>query len=142
MQTEEIKYIAFPTISEKRGKLMFAEAEKTVPFPIKRVYCIYDVPIGETERGGHAHTNVKEIIVPILGNFDIICNNGFERTEFHMDKKHVGLYIPEMVWVRVRNFSQNAVCMVISSEYYDEKNYVRKYGDFIQKVEDSRREKS
>lgn len=134
MYREKPRYIEFPKIPDSRGALTFIEGENTVPFPIKRVYYIYNIPGRETKRGGHAHRGVKEVIIPISGSFEVICDKGFEKTHFHMLQHNMGLYVPEMTWVELFNFSKNVICLVLSSEYYNEANYVRKYNMFMREV--------
>ena len=134
MHYNSARYVEFPQIMESRGKLTYVEGERTVPFSVKRIYYIYDIPDSNAKRGGHAHRGVQEVMIPIAGQFEVTCDNGVEKTHFHMVKRNVGLYVPEMVWADLFNFSKNAICLVLSSEYYDEVNYVRKYSDFIQEI--------
>ena len=136
MQKKNARYVEFPLISDKRGRLIFAEAARTVPFLIKRIYYICGITEKGTRRGGHAHRGVEEIIIPIAGAFEVVCDSGFMQEHFHMIRSDIGLYIPEMVWTDLFNFSPDTVCLVLSSEYYDEVNYVRKYGDFMREVKE------
>ena len=140
MHRQQSRYIEFPKISDLRGSLTFAEGKSTVPFSIKRIYYIYDIPDRNTKRGGHAHKDVQEIIIPIAGRFEIICDNGFEKVHFRMDRCNSGLYIPELVWTELSNFSEGAICLVLSSKYYDEANYIRKRADFIKEIKKMEKE--
>lgn len=134
MYQEKPRYLEFPKIRDPRGMLTFVESENTVPFPIKRVYYIYNIPDRHTKRGGHAHKGVKEVIIALAGSFEAICDDGFKKSRFPMNQSDVGLYVPEMVWMEIVDFSSGAVCLVLSSEHYSEANYVRKYSDFIKAV--------
>lgn len=129
------KIIDLPKISDARGNLTFIEGYKHIPFEIKRVYYIYDVPGGES-RGGHAHRRLQQFIVAASGSFDVIVDDGLKRKRFNLNRAYYGLYIPPMIWRELNNFSSGAVCLVLASEFYDESDYIRNYEEFKKAVKE------
>ncbi len=127
---ENCKIIDLPKIYEPRGNLTFIEAGRHIPFDIKRVYYLYDVP-GGSERGGHAHRGLHQLIIAMSGSFDIHINDGAETKTFHLNRSYNGLYICPMIWREIDNFSSGAVCMVLASNFYDEADYYRDYNEFV-----------
>ena len=121
--------IDFPKIPDPRGNLSFVEGEKHIPFEIKRIFYLYDVPGGEA-RAGHANIKLQQVIIAMSGSFDVILDDGFEKKKFHMNRSYYGLYIPGMIWRDIDNFSSGAVCTVLASDYYDPDDYYRDYGIF------------
>lgn len=119
-----------PRINDPRGNLTFVEAERHVPFDIRRVYYLYDVP-GGAERGGHAHRNLHQFIIAMSGSFDIHIDDGFEKKTVHMNRSYYGLYLCPMIWRAIDNFSSGAVCLVLASAYFDEQDYYRSYDQFL-----------
>jgi dTDP-4-dehydrorhamnose 3,5-epimerase-like enzyme len=128
----KIQIIDLPKIIDPRGNLSVIEGN-TLPFPIKRVYFLYDVPSG-AERGGHAHVDQKEFLIATSGSFDVILNDGFSIEKVTLNKPNQGLLIPEGVWRELQNFCSGAVCLVIASDVYDEADYIRDYSDFLKSV--------
>lgn len=122
--------IDLPRIEDTRGNLTFIEEEHHVPFRIKRVYWIYDVPGGQT-RGGHAFRMQHEMVCAISGSLDVVVHNGSGETRFHMNRSYYGLYIPAGLWRYMDNFSTNSVAMVISSTGFDDRDYIRDFPEFI-----------
>lgn len=122
--------IELPKIADPRGNLTFIEGNRHVPFDIKRVYYLYDVP-GGAERGGHAHKNLQQLIIAMSGSFDIILDNGRQKQRYHLNRCYYGLHIGRMVWREMDNFSSGAVCMVLASAPYDESDYYRNYDEFL-----------
>jgi hypothetical protein len=120
-----------PKILDARGSLSFLESNNHIPFEIKRVYWVYDVPGGEI-RGGHAYREGQEFIIALSGSFDAVLNDGINEHRFQMNRSYYGLYVPNMVWRHVENFSTNSLALVLSSTYFTEEDYIRKYADFIQ----------
>ena len=102
-----------------------------MPFDIKRVYYLYDVP-GGGERGGHAHKALSQLIVAMSGSFDVILDDGKQKERFHLNRSYYGLYVCPMIWRELDNFSSGSVCMVLASNLYEESDYFREYADFIQ----------
>ena len=130
MTVNTCEIINLPRINDPRGNLTFIEAGRHIPFNISRVYYLYDVP-GGSERGGHAHKALHQLIIAMSGSFDIHLDDGFEKKTIHMNRSYYGLYICPMIWREIDNFSSGAVCMVLASNYYDELDYYRDYVEFI-----------
>ena len=123
-----MKLIDLPKIEDRRGNLSVIE-KNNIPFSIKRVYYLYDVPSG-AERGGHAHKEQEEFIVPLSGSFDVILNNGESEETYTLNKPNQGLYVAQKTWRELRNFSSGAVCLVVSSGEFIENDYIRDFDDF------------
>lgn len=121
--------INFPKISDPRGNLTFIEQEKHIPFKISRVYWIYDVPGGEC-RGGHAFYEQKEVIIALSGSFDIFLDDGLAQKIVHLNRAYCGLYVPNMLWRRMQNFSTNAVAYVLASKEYETKDYIYNINEY------------
>ena len=121
--------IDLPKILDPRGNLSFIEEENHIPFKIKRIYWIYDVPGGEF-RGGHAFKKTQELIVALSGSFDIVLDDGNEEKIFSMNRSYYGLYVPDMYWRKVQNFSTNALALILASTEYEENDYIRDYEYF------------
>jgi dTDP-4-dehydrorhamnose 3,5-epimerase-like enzyme len=121
---------SLPRITDPSGNLTFVESGRHIPFDIRRVYYVYDIP-GGSERGGHAHKTLHEFIFAVSGSFDIHLDDGCSKKTFHMNRCHSGLYVCPMVWHQTDNFSSGAVCMVLASEYYDESDYYRDYDRYL-----------
>ena len=124
------RYLEFPLKGDNDGWLAALEPHKDVPFDIRRVYYLYDVP-GGSERGGHAHKALFQLIIAISGSFDIHLDDGFEKKSVHMNRSYQGLFVCPMIWREIDNFSSGAVCMVLASDYYDELDYYRNYHQFV-----------
>jgi oxalate decarboxylase/phosphoglucose isomerase-like protein (cupin superfamily) len=122
------KILNLPKIEDRRGNLSVIE-KNNIPFSIKRVYYLYDVPSG-AERGGHAHKEQEEFIVPLSGSFDVILNNGESEETYTLNKPNQGLYVAQKTWRELRNFSSGAVCLVVSSGEFIEDDYIRDFDDF------------
>jgi dTDP-4-dehydrorhamnose 3,5-epimerase-like enzyme len=127
------RLINLPRIPDARGNLTFVESNNHVPFDIKRVYYLYDVPGGES-RGGHAHRKTKEFIVAASGSFDVVLDDGSTKQRFSLNRSYYGLYAPPMAWRELENFSSGSVCLVLASELYAESDYYRDYGAFLDAV--------
>ena len=130
---EEARIIELPKISDPRGNLTFIESGLLVPFEIRRVYHLYDVPGGE-RRGGHAHRELEQFIVAASGSFDVVLDDGFRTKRFFLNRSYYGLYLPRMVWREMENFSSGSVCLVLASEHYDESDYYRDHDQFLRAV--------
>lgn len=127
------KIIELPRITDPRGNLTVAEASKNIPFDIKRVYWLYDVPGGEC-RGGHAHKQIKEILIAVSGSFHVTLDNGKEKQTFLLNHPYQGLLIDTKTWRTLDDFSSGAVCVVLASDFYDENDYIYDYNDFLQYI--------
>lgn len=130
---DDCKIVYFPKIADYRGNLSFIEENHQIPFQIKRVYYLYDVPSGAT-RGGHAHKTLQQIIIALSGSFDVLLDDGVNRRTFFLNRPHYGLYIPPGVWRELENFSSNSVALSLVSEVYDESDYIRDYEVFKKSV--------
>jgi len=126
---ERVRLIDFPIVHEPRGNLSFIEGGRHVPFDIKRVYYLYDVP-GGAMRGGHAHRTINQVIIALSGSFDVVLDDGHETRKVSLNRSYFGLFLPNMIWRELENFSSGAVCMVLASAYYDEAEYIRDYEEF------------
>jgi hypothetical protein len=133
MEISSCKKINLPKIVDNRGNISVIEENRQIPFTIKRVYYLYDVPSGES-RGGHAHRKLEQLIVSTSGSFNIIIDNGKSRKKFHLNRPNIGLYIPPMNWRELENFSAGSVCLVLASEVFDESDYIRDYDEFISQI--------
>lgn len=129
----ECKLIDLPKIPDCRGNLTFIEGGRHIPFDIKRVYYLYDVPGGET-RGGHAHKQLQQLVVAMTGSFDVLLDDGYNKKRIHLNRSYQGIIISRMIWRELDNFSSGSVCMVLASEYYDEFDYYRDYEEFLREV--------
>jgi dTDP-4-dehydrorhamnose 3,5-epimerase-like enzyme len=124
-----VRLIDFPIVHEPRGNLSFIEGERHVPFAIRRVYYLYDVPGGAT-RGGHAHRELEQVIIAVSGSFDVVLDDGRERAKFSLNRSYHGLYVPRMIWRELENFSSGAVSLVLASDLYREEEYIRDFDEF------------
>lgn len=133
MSIHRCSIVNLPKIADPRGNLTFIEGGKHVPFPIERVYYLYDVP-GGAERGGHAHKQLQQLIIAISGSFDVVLDDGRERKKVQLNRSYHGLMICSMIWREIENFSSGAVCLVLASRHYEEDDYYRNYDTFQQAV--------
>jgi len=130
---DNCRLIDLPKIHDPRGNLTFIESNDQIPFGIERVYYIYDVP-GGSERGGHAHRNLHQFIVAMSGSFDVVLDDGRAQKRIHLNRSYYGLYVCPMMWRYLDNFSSGAVCMVLASAHFNEKDYIRDHGEFMAAV--------
>ena len=133
MSIKKVKIIDLPKIKDPRGNLSFFESDNQIPFKIKRTYWIYDVPGGEV-RGSHAFKSSQEFIISLSGSFDVVLNDGKNERIIHLNRSYYGVYIPNMIWRTMNNFSTNAVALVVSSTPYDENDYIRDFLAFKSKA--------
>lgn len=126
----DIEVVDLPKILDKRGNLSIIEEFKNIPFEIRRVHWIYDVPGGEM-RGGHAYKTNEEFIVALSGSFDVVLDNGETEKNYHLNRSYYGIYIPSGIWRRMENFSTNSLALVLSSKEYKSNDYIYDYNDFI-----------
>ncbi|WP_396209295.1 sugar 3,4-ketoisomerase [Flavobacterium sp.] len=124
------KLINIPKIEDPRGNLSVIEHD-VVPFEIKRVYYLYDVPAG-AERGGHAHKKLQQFLVALSGSFDVILHDGQHEKLVTLNKPFEGLLITNGIWRELKNFSSGAVCLVIASAVFEEEDYIRTFSEFLQ----------
>lgn len=125
----DCRIIDFPKILDPRGNLSFIEGNNHVPFEIRRVFYVYDVPGGES-RGAHANRDTQQLIVAMSGSFDVVVDDGTKRIKFQLNRAYYGLYIPPMIWRGIENFSSGGVCLVLASTFYNKDEYIREYEDY------------
>jgi dTDP-4-dehydrorhamnose 3,5-epimerase-like enzyme len=123
------KIIEIPKVHDTRGNLSVIENE-VIPFEMKRVYYLYDVPSG-SRRGGHSHKEQQEFLVALSGSFDVVLNDGQQQKKVTLNKPNQGLLIPNGIWRELENFSSGSVCLVIASEVFVEADYIRDYKEFL-----------
>ena len=121
--------IQLPKLEDSRGNLSFIESEEHIPFSIKRTYWIYDVPGGQ-KRSGHAYKTQHEFIIAISGSFDVVVHDGKTSAKYSLNRSYYGLYIPNMNWRSLENFSTNSLCLILSSGTYDETDYITNLKEF------------
>ena len=134
---DQCKIIDLPKINDPRGNLTFVESEKHIPFEIKRVFYIYDVPTGES-RGAHSHHTLKQFIICLAGSFDVKVDDGRKKKVIHLNRPWQGVFIPPMIWDSEANFDPGSVCLVLSSDMYNEKDYIRNYDEFLEVVQSNK----
>ena len=137
MSIKDCSLIDLPRVNDPRGNLTFIEGGRHVPFDLKRIFYLYDVP-GGAMRAGHALKRCHQFIVATSGSFDVVLDDGAERKRFQLNRSYYGLYVPPLVWREIDNFSSNSVCVVLASETYDESDYYRDYEDFLAAVKGER----
>ena len=130
MNIDLCKIIELPKIVDPRGNLTFVESGNQIPFDIQRVYYLYDVP-GGSERGGHAHKGLHQLIIAMSGSFDVVLDDGKKKKRVHLSRSYYGLYVCPMIWRELDNFSSGSVCMVLASNKYDEADYYREYPEYL-----------
>ena len=133
MSLSNCKFIELPKISDPRGSLTFIEGGKHLPFNIRRVFYLYDVPTGE-DRGSHAHKELHQFLICLSGSYDVALDDGFNKTIVHLNRPWKGLHIPPMIWASEINFDPGSVCLVMASDYYNESDYIRNYSEFIAEI--------
>lgn len=121
--------IELPKIADERGNLSFIEGLNHIPFTIKRVYWIYDVP-GGSSRGGHAYKENEEFIIALSGSFDLIVNDGYKEIIYNLNRSYYGVYIPKGLWREMRNFSTNSLALVLASTMFDKSDYIYDFNVF------------
>lgn len=129
MNIQESKIFNLPKITDPRGNLSIIEQIKQIPFEIKRVHWVYDVP-GGFDRGGHAYFETEEFIVALSGSFDVVVDDGIEKKTFLLNRSYFGLYVPKGMWRTMTNFSTNSLALVLSSTEYNEKDYISDYKEY------------
>lgn len=133
MPLGDARLIDFQRIRNPKGDLAVIEAERTIPFAIRRVYYLYGVPPGEG-RGAHAHRRLQQVIVAASGEFEVVLSDARSHRRFVLNTPHVGLFVPPGLWRDLQNFSGGAVCLVLASEHYDEGDYIRDHATYLDEV--------
>jgi hypothetical protein len=126
--------VDLPRIHDSRGNLTFVEGGRHIPFDVRRVYYLYDVPGGES-RAGHAHKALEQLVIAVSGSFDVLLDDGTKRSTVTLNRGYFGLHMSNSVWREIHNFSSGAVCLVLASMPYDESDYIRDYRDFLESVD-------
>ena len=126
----DCQLLEFPTIGNFSGQLTFIEGKNHLPFAIKRVFYIYDVPIGG-KRGAHAHVSLHQILICLSGSYDVVIDDGRSKKNIKLNRPSIGLHIPPMIWSSEVNFDPGSVCLVLASHDYDEADYIREYSKFL-----------
>lgn len=130
----DCRMLELPRIERPQGSLTPVEGESDVPFELARVYYFYDIPGGEA-RGGHAHVELKQVIVAVMGSFDVVLDDGSERRTFRLERAYHGLYVPPMIWRQLEGFSSGGIGVVLASRPFAEEDYIRDYETFrVRKV--------
>jgi hypothetical protein len=129
MDKENFKIINLPKILDERGNLSFFENENQIPFKIKRTYWIYDVPGGEI-RGSHAFKEQKEFIVALSGSFDVVLHDAISEFKFHLNRSYYGLFVSNLIWRKIENFSTNSLALIVSDREYSPDDYLRDFEEF------------
>jgi hypothetical protein len=138
MKIADCKRIDLPKMTDPRGNLTFIEANRHVPFEIKRVFYLYDVP-GGAERAGHALTQCHQFLIAMSGSFDVIVYDGKEKQRIHLNRSYYGLHIPPMIWREMDNFSSGSVCLALASELYEPSGYYRDYNEYLRALAEVQR---
>ncbi|QNB10656.1 WxcM-like domain-containing protein [Paraburkholderia bannensis] len=133
MPISDCKIINFPKITDPRGNLTFLEGNRHVPFDIKRIFYLYDIPTGES-RGAHAHKELHQLLICLSGSFDVALDDGTEQKTVHLNRPWQGLHIPPMIWAAELNFDPGSVCLVLASMAFNESDYFREYEDYLRAV--------
>lgn len=126
---DSVKLVDIPKIKDVRGNLSVVEKD-TIPFDIKRVYYLYDVP-SDAYRGGHAHKEQLELLIALSGSFEVTLDDGKSKRSIILNKPNKGLLIPKGIWRELQDFSSGSVCLVLASDVFDEEDYIRDYNDFL-----------
>ncbi len=126
--------IQLPKFLDPRGNLTFLESDNQIPFSIKRVYWIYDVPGGEI-RGSHAFKSQEEIIIALSGSFDVLLDDGKDKTRINLNRSYMGLYVPKLNWRSLENFSTNSLAMILTNKVFNQDEYIRDYQVFLNLIQ-------
>jgi dTDP-4-dehydrorhamnose 3,5-epimerase-like enzyme len=126
----EVTKIVLPEVRDSRGALMFAEQGRHIPFSVKRIFAIYDVPAG-VQRGGHAHRAQEQFLMMLAGACKVVIDDGTSRVEESLVRPSEAIYVPAGLWLELRDFTAGAICVVLSSGPYDEADYVRDYREYL-----------
>lgn len=136
MKIDDCQIIELPKIPDIRGNLTFIEGTRHVPFEIKRVFYLYDVPTA-ADRGAHAHKTLHQFLICLSGSFDVRLDDGVHNKIVHLNRPWQGLHIPPMIWASEVNFDPGSICLVLASQVYDESDYYRDYECFIKALNKS-----
>jgi dTDP-4-dehydrorhamnose 3,5-epimerase-like enzyme len=127
---DECLLLNLKKFGDRRGFLTPIDQDDSLPFTIRRLFYLYDIP-GGADRGGHAHKTCHQLIVAVLGSFEVVVTDGSTNKTFRLDRASTGLYIPPSLWSSLVNFSSGAICLVLTSELFDESDYIRDFSDYL-----------
>jgi hypothetical protein len=130
---ERCAIVDLPKVADRRGSLTYIEATRHVPFEVRRVFYIYDVPTGES-RGGHAHRTLHQFLICLAGSFDVEVEDGTSRRVHHLNRPWRGLHVPPLIWARETNFDPGSVCLVLTSDFFEESDNIRDYSLYLSLV--------
>ena len=133
MSLSDCHIVELPVIHDERGNLTFAEGDRHLPFPFRRVFYLYDVP-GGSRRAGHALKSCHQFLIAISGSFDVLLDDGHTQRRFHLNRSYHGLHVTPLTWRELDNFSSNSVCLVLASQAYSSDDYYRDYESFLSAV--------
>lgn len=137
MFVDDCRLIDLPKITDHRGNLTFLEGSRHVPFDIKRVFYIYDIPSGE-DRGAHAHYDLHQFIICLSGGLDVHLDDGHKQKTVKLNRPWIGLHIPPRIWASERDFNPNTVYLVLTSDVYRPESYIHDYDEFLKEVNRAR----
>ena len=129
----DCKVLALPKVTDPRGNLTFIEGNNHIPFDIKRVFYLYDIPT-EENRGAHAHKTLDQFLICLAGSFDVEIDDGKCQSKIHLNRPWKGLHIPPMIWAAEVNFDPGSLCLVLASDQYNEEDYIRDYEQFLEDI--------
>ncbi|HEV2856913.1 MAG TPA: FdtA/QdtA family cupin domain-containing protein [Solirubrobacterales bacterium] len=130
MGLDGCKLIELPVVGDPQGNLAFAEADSHVPFPVARVFYVYDIPV-TAKRGGHAHRELEQVVFCLAGGMEMVVDDAVGRHTYRLEDPRVGLYLPPMVWHDIGGFAEGTVYMVFASAEFEEGDYIRDYEEFL-----------
>jgi WxcM-like, C-terminal len=125
--------IDLPLRADKRGKLVFAQQGEHIPFPVKRIFYIYDVPAGSS-RAGHAHRAQQQCLIMLAGSCRVRIDDGARKSALVLDSPRTALYAPPLTWLDIDDFTDGSICLVLVSDVYDESDYLRDYTEFVRLI--------
>jgi hypothetical protein len=135
LSLSDCNIVELPKIMNRRGNLTVVENSKEIPFDIKRIFYLYDVP-GGASRAGHALKRCTQFLIAASGSFDVILDDGTKREKYHLNRSYYGLCIPPLIWRELENFSSGSICLVLASSIYDPNDYYRTYDEFLRSVKE------
>lgn len=127
---QDCKILTLPKIQNRSGNITPIHSNFDIPFEIKRVFYLYDIPAGES-RGAHSHKECHQFLVAASGSFDVLVDDGRNKNNFNLNRPYSGLYIPPGIWAEEFNFSSGGICLVLASHNYDENDYIRSYKEYL-----------
>lgn len=131
----DCRLVSLSKLNLERGSISVVENRNVIPFDVKRIYYLYDIPSG-SERGGHAHIHLQQLILAPSGSFDLIVDDGQNKKTFKLNNPNQGVIMPSGLWRELANFSSGAICLVLASHVYDESDYIRDYYGFLKYKKD------